>query len=115
MQRKKTFLVVSFAILTTMLSAQIPRGYPAIPAHLELPKIAFAGQQFNVPGLTLSASSEEHRFPAFSSLMAEAGGTYYVGHLGFFCKKEIEIEKVTHVPVRFRLGSLEECNRLEGK
>ena len=32
-----------------------------------------------------------------------------------FCKIELEMEKSTHIPLRFRLGSLADCNRLEGK
>jgi len=39
----------------------------------------------------------------------------YTGSLGYFCRKEVEIEKMTHLPLRFRLGSLQEVNRLEGK
>jgi hypothetical protein len=35
--------------------------------------------------------------------------------MGFFCRKELELERSTHLPLRFRLGSLAEVNRLEGK
>ncbi len=39
----------------------------------------------------------------------------YVSQLGFFCKQEIKLEKVTKIPFRFRLGSIEDCDRMEGK
>jgi hypothetical protein len=40
---------------------------------------------------------------------------YYVKHLGFFCRQEIKLEKITNVPFRFRLGTVEDCDRMEGK
>lgn len=42
-------------------------------------------------------------------------GNFYVTQLGFFCKQEIKLEKITKIPFKFRLGSVESCDRLEGK
>ncbi len=40
---------------------------------------------------------------------------YYSSNLPFFCKKELQIQKLVKVPVKFRIGSVEEVDRLEGK
>ena len=40
---------------------------------------------------------------------------YYTTHIGFICKKELAVEKITKIPLRLRLGSLQQCNYLEGK
>lgn len=39
----------------------------------------------------------------------------YADALGFVCKKEWQLEKITTVPFRFRLGSLDYVNFLEQK
>ena len=39
---------------------------------------------------------------------------FYAQHLGFFCKQELKMQQV-HVPVTFRVGSMDQCNYLEQK
>jgi hypothetical protein len=42
--------------------------------------------------------------------------TFLVGYMpGFFCKQELVIQKALRLPIFFRLGSLEYCNKMEGK
>jgi hypothetical protein len=40
---------------------------------------------------------------------------FYVSQLGVMCKKEWMLEKKTGVPFRFRLGSTNYCDWMEGK
>lgn len=40
---------------------------------------------------------------------------YYAANLGFFCKKELQIQKAIKLPVKFRLGTVEYTDKLEGK
>jgi hypothetical protein len=39
---------------------------------------------------------------------------FYTQHLSFFCRQELKMQEV-HVPVTFRLGSMDYCNWLEQK
>lgn len=49
-----------------------------------------------------------------SEIYKQVPDLYYI-QSGYFCKREWEFEKATHIPLRFRLGSLADCNALEGK
>jgi len=42
-------------------------------------------------------------------------GNYYAANLGFVCRQEIRLEKSTGIPFRFRLGSVQQVDWLEGK
>lgn len=48
---------------------------------------------------------------SFSMISAD----HYTQHFGFFCKKELQFEKASKIPLRFRLGSLPYNDYLEQK
>jgi hypothetical protein len=39
----------------------------------------------------------------------------YSKNLAFFCRTELQLEKHTKIPFRFRLGSMDYVDALEGK
>lgn len=40
---------------------------------------------------------------------------FYVNNLGFFCKQELKFQAATKIPLKFRIGSVQYCDRMEGK
>lgn len=53
--------------------------------------------------------------PEIFSRQPVIAGNFYTQNFGFFCKKELQLEKLTKVPFKFRLGSVQQCDWLEGK
>jgi hypothetical protein len=48
-------------------------------------------------------------------LLAPLPGNFYSKQLPFFCNKELQIQKAVGIPIKFRVGSVEYCDKLEGK
>ncbi len=55
------------------------------------------------------------QIPKTISLQEFSAFRNYNDELGFFCKKELQFERITTIPIRFRLGSLDYVNWMEGK
>jgi hypothetical protein len=123
-QRKKTFLVVCFSILGSSLWAQIAPagllknsglvvgGVEAKEVTLLHPKPVYNWWNWEI--IMMQSGGYNYILPD-NILLDAYGSGHYIGNLGYFCRKELQIEKMTHLPLRVRLGSLEEVNRLEGK
>lgn len=129
MQRKKTFLVVCLSMLTVGLASaqsrtvfvekKIPGAAAGWVERLELVKMdrlsgQWAPTGWAKPGVSTSAASPVQWRGAMALPVTGSLGLHEV-YSSFFCKREWEFEKKTHIPLRVRLGSLEACNRLEGK
>ena len=79
------------------------------------PYIKFPGKQAPWPIVALAIKSNNKEAPNLFRPFAVIPQNYYTQHFGIMCKKELAIEKATKIPFRFRLGSLQQCNYLEGK
>ena len=65
--------------------------------------------------LNVQINNDLSIFQLSPSVMQVITPNYYTDRLGYFCKQEIKFEKSTRLPLRFRLGSIADCDRLEGK
>lgn len=63
----------------------------------------------NIPSLYFSPLRNKN------SSLHPVSANFYVKNLGFFCKQELRLEAITKIPFRFRLGSVNYCDWMEGK
>jgi hypothetical protein len=116
-QRQCCFLVVLMLIFCTKIFGQNVTCYKT--AYKEAYSIA--GKNYS-PGVKTDMITPEKIFqnvekklPRLYSITDFQLSKHYYSGLGFFCRKELQLQKITSIPFRFRLGSLNYVNWLEQK
>lgn len=106
----KIFLVCAITLTAKCFAQQQPdRPKPQIKPVNELLLVLSDGPAYPKDSL------KQRPFFLFSNAYPLVSPGFYSQHLGFFCRKELQIEKAIRLPLRFRLGSLEYVNTMEGK
>ncbi len=81
-------------------------------------------KKINIYGLFHSSNNKKQLQPKINNQLdlflnpvscSVINADFYTRNFGFFCKKELQFEKATRIPLRFRLGSLQYNDYLEGK
>ena len=97
--KKKTFLVITVKFL---LSVSCVHAQVAADSCKPIPVVFFMVQ----PDLSIIKQPVlPHQLP----------GNFYAKQLPFFCNKELQVQKAVGFPIKFRVGSVEDCDKLEGK
>lgn len=70
---------------------------------------------YSATSFVLQSFTSSKNLPVILKNRAVVSPDYYARQLGFFCRQEIKLDKVARFGFRFRLGSVAQCDMLEGK
>ena len=110
MKQKAKFLIFCMIFVANATFSQNISVLPREKPLLVLPKkpvnkLFMTQVSTSTPGITIINKKP---------LLPVSAG-FYAANLGFFCKQEIKFQKAVKFPLKFRLGSVQQCDWMEGK
>ena len=97
--KKKTFLALTVKLLFSVMCVQA-----------QAPK-----DSAKINDLHFSVSCTNIALIKYPLVQNQISGNFYAKQLPFFCSKELQLQKAVGIPIKFRVGSVEYCDKLEGK
>ena len=97
--KKKTFIALTVKLLLSII-------------YVQAQNITDSTQQKNVSFFPFYANRSVNRQPILPNQLPS---NFYAKRLPFFCAKELQVQKAVGIPVKFRLSTVEYCDKLEGK
>lgn len=124
-QRSFVFLVVLFLLFSGEISGQQKRTELRYPVDVKALMAVEFGDNLNYKGPGNDSTNLQQLQkkeiisiqvrPAISFAGSVITPSYYCNSLGFFCKRELQLQKLISLPVYIRLGGLQYVNYLEQK
>lgn len=115
---KATIGVVAFCCCSAIIFGQNPSTIIGKSIY-ELRTESMAQVRMKLPDFSYFSFKPKSLSTPLSSLanvpQYQAPKLYAYQDLAFFCRLEVKMDKASKMPVRFRLGSVDYVNRLEGK
>ena len=90
-------------------------NYPAINHPSVTPGIVYNFWSKDLQKISAEIFEKNQYKPSPALPLYILPGSFYSGHLSFFCRQEIQLEKAISIPLRFRLGSVGYVDYLEQK
>ncbi len=114
---KKVITILSFCLCGHFLMAQMmvnadTKNYQTLQTQL-----VQAPKNINFTQAIQHFTFQENKKNGFNPLdtQQQMPAAYAYKDLAFFCKIEVQLEKAVKMPVKFRLGSVDYVDYLEGK
>ncbi|MEM9824465.1 MAG: hypothetical protein AAF985_25490 [Bacteroidota bacterium] len=114
-ERKRWYVLFSALFFFSYAHAQLSVDNPNLFPLPQIAQSAFPSFSKYVPLVAWLPTTKLAQNPTPQVMNNSAPKVYSYHHLGIMCKLDVQLEKSMKHPVKFRLGTQEYVDRLEGK